>query len=231
MYGLDTKSRVNFVHIPKTGGTSVESALWSVNISVGAASWLLGREFHDWKSTYNYSLGENSGSMTSTLAPQSVASWAGGPISKSPCSPWHVPPEKLVSNSFTIVRDPKQRLESEFNFRNFSHKGQTFSASVRGFESWVGVVLQEATINRHILDCHLIPQYEFARQVNLIVPYDCLHFNWTTLLDTLYGVDVAELHKFKAPVHNNWHLQVSDTTKRLVRNFFALDYIFLSSFF
>jgi hypothetical protein len=222
--GTSNTSEVHFIHIPKTGGSSIELSLTKVNISVGAESWLLGQSFNYWQSHYNFSHPEDSGSRTNRN--RTVA------LNIFPCVPWHVPPTELIPNSFTVVRDPLERLESEFKHQSFSFRGESFSRDVRGFESWILSALRyAASTDPFVLDCHLIRQYDFVRQVSLIVPYRCLHVIWGNLLGTLYRVEVPELHIRNASKHEGWNVHVSKEIRQLVRKYYAIDYLFLGNFF
>ena len=101
-----SREGINFIHIPKTGGTSIEDLFhlrW--NISVGRFGT-------------NYS------------------------VYPLKCSVWHCPPSTKVSNSFALVRDPVERLESEFWWgHSFFPDSKNFSKSELGFNKWAEYVL------------------------------------------------------------------------------------------
>ena len=83
---ITTISKPVFVHIPKTGGSSIENSLRAHGIDVGAYAFLNSSE-------RRYPIKANVN-----------------------CPPWHVEPEYFVANSVAIVRDPWDRLLNEFCF-------------------------------------------------------------------------------------------------------------------
>ena len=78
-----------FIHIPKTGGVSVEDAAAKAGHVTGAC---VVHAFGDASLPYAVAPGFD-------------------------CEPYHTPPLRFVPFSFTVVRDPYARMVSEFNWR------------------------------------------------------------------------------------------------------------------
>ena len=78
-----------FIHIPKTGGVSVEDAAAKAGHVTGAC---VVHAFGDANLPYAVAPGFD-------------------------CEPYHTPPLRFVPFSFTVVRDPYARMVSEFNWR------------------------------------------------------------------------------------------------------------------
>ncbi|MFQ5635633.1 MAG: sulfotransferase family 2 domain-containing protein [Gammaproteobacteria bacterium] len=118
-----------FVHIPKTGGSSVEA----------------------WLSRHTKM------SLFSPLAPAALK-----------VCPQHLPHSDLLlllgegawDYAFAVVRNPYERLVSEFFFREPVVDGQQAVERV-DFSAWVITHLQIRTRNPHYMDNHLRPQVEF----------------------------------------------------------------------
>lgn len=118
---------VLFVHIPKTGGTSVEQWLRSV-------------------------------------APLSMYSPKRADF--VPCVPQHFDAqimkylfdESLFDYSFAVVRNPYDRIISEFKYRNESKRYGLF---VPSFKRWVRRNLAEYGKNNYLLSNHIRPQTDF----------------------------------------------------------------------
>ena len=116
---------LDFVHIPKTGGTGIVASL-----GAGARSAAKRKRgfFRDGR--------------------------------RCRCSAWHVPPRyapraRHRPQTFCVVRDPLERLLSEFRFREFPDRNDRDAA-----EAWLRTVLPK--LNSCDLDCHLLPQHEFV---------------------------------------------------------------------
>ncbi|MFV0513461.1 MAG: sulfotransferase family 2 domain-containing protein [Jhaorihella sp.] len=116
-----------FIHIPKTGGSSIERFL----ADHGALA-LFNTADVDWMK----------------------------------CSSQHIHHEihqqivrpNFFDASFAIVRDPVQRLVSEYSFRRKARK-----TPMPEFPVWVRNVFQMYKTNKYILDNHIRPQTEFLR--------------------------------------------------------------------
>lgn len=121
--------RILFVHIPKTGGTTIEK--WLQNLSPIRCFNL--------------------------KAPPSLK-----------CSPQHLTYEDLnaifgedyFDYCFTIVRNPYERLASEYRWRVQKNK-QAGNAPLPAFSTWVSENIATYEANQWILDNHLRPQTEF----------------------------------------------------------------------
>ncbi len=190
-----------FIHIPKTGGSTIELALKRFNISVGAKLWMAGVRPYE--------------------------------VFNSQCSLWHTPPIHVVEDSFTIVRDPVQRLESEFKFRGFKDiEGKEYLQSREGFENWTTAMLVAAKKDQTVFDCHFLPQYHFARFASLIVPYRCYEV-FIQKLPGYFGLETSFLNirAKSASIHENWASNIRQELYSLIREFYVVDYAYLSHLF
>lgn len=94
----------------------------------------------------------------------------------------HNPPKHHVRNSFAIVREPCERLVSEFAWAKnqawfdiyYKDYGvvKTFPPTCEMFNGWVRSVLQRYTAQSDVEDCHLIPQWCYLSKVERILPLD-----------------------------------------------------------
>lgn len=208
LLGVSNHTKVTFIHIPKTGGSTIESVLRDHNIFVGEA------QRQNW-----------SGDIENFPYPVTEDS--------KDCVGWHRPPSGHIDNSFTIVRDPVDRLESEFKYRQFKDaKGNLYSRDQRGFESWIKAVLEQAESQPFLLDCHYVPQYDFARRASLVVPYECYDVLFEQL-PAFYGIksDLPIKRVYASKLREHWAKKISTETRSVITRFFAVDYAHLGHMF
>ena len=125
---LENNKNILFVHIPKTGGTSVES----------------------WLSRHG-----------------NLIFYTHSPRRPFNCSPQHMTwrdiqflfCNKEWSYTFSVVRNPYTRIESEFSYR---HKEQLKNGrQTINFNTWVEKSLDEVEKNPYFLDNHFRPQSDY----------------------------------------------------------------------
>mmetsp|Transcript_42406 Transcript_42406/g.132958 ORF Transcript_42406/g.132958 Transcript_42406/m.132958 type:complete len:294 (+) Transcript_42406:296-1177(+) len=142
-----------FVHIPKTGGSSVEEMFKHIGINVG-----------------KYMSVRESGPRMSGPRMTVPASFAANNTiqSRRECSIWHVPPKHAEVSfenrvTFTMVRDPLTRLLSQFQYqmrmtRGRDKFGEVYETDpVAAFDAWVAHLF-EVGVESTVSDCHLLPQ-------------------------------------------------------------------------
>lgn len=158
-----------FIHIPRTGGTSLEFALGAARsppvhaganlarlAGVGAYAALMGVNLSDW------------------ARPESVNGRR-----RNLCVPWHVPPQRFVPKSFTIVRDQYDRLVSEFNYRAGKDAvrgalGTGLNCTCTAFAEWLVDRLEREVRLRGHSACHFVPAAVYARSAAVLVPFESL---------------------------------------------------------
>jgi hypothetical protein len=191
-----------FVHIPKTGGTSIENALLQQDVKVGK---YLDHSQHSYKVAHVH------------------------------CSRWHIPPVAVVENSFTVVREPFSRLESEFKYcrRIRLDYCQNTNDDLNGYQDWIVNTLEKARKRYNIGDCHLIPQWHYARWVTVKLPFSQLHKAefWEQIRRYYNLTKITQLHAKETPRHNGSYVDsLSPEVKSMVELHFREDFQFLSQF-
>ena len=191
-----------FVHIPKTGGTSIEDSLHQKDIEVGRY--------------LNYA-----------QYPYKVADVT--------CSPWHKPPVDFVKNSFSVVREPFSRLESEFKWclREGADWCVNASDNLNGYQNWIVYILEKARFQYDIGDCHLIPQWHFARWVMVKLPFSQLQkAEFWDIIRRYYNLtQITQVKENSTPTKNGSYADsLSQSVKRKIKIHFREDFRFLSQF-
>lgn len=132
---LNEKKSVLFLHIPKTGGTTIENWLNSTNKF--KTQLFFGRPLEDVKVTPQH------------FGYDTVSKLIGDF-------------EESEIFKFAIVRDPYERLVSEFFYRVKLGHLKLGRCPERFFSCWVVDTLKNAKNNPHLLDNHIRPQSYFT---------------------------------------------------------------------
>jgi len=150
----EARKKLLFLHIPKNAGTTIEELGFEAGLSWGK---------------YNDVYHGKSMNNLYTLKPE--------PGEPEPiCSVWHVPPQMFHAPNpyedpnfevFCVVRDPWERLISEFMYRwkirNETDEHLT-GCEPDTFASWLNNMLDLVESGHgSACDCHMIPQSEYIR--------------------------------------------------------------------
>ena len=216
-FDLDNRRKKVFVHIPKTGGTSIEEFLNSYNISVGA-------RYKNWHNAPLYALNNT----FITKIDENGLHYS--------CSPWHIPPINYIPNSVAVVRDPVKRMISEFvysiNFFSYKEEGMGFTTSCESFNEWVPFVL-----NRYIQfpsqnDCHFIPQWHFAKHASKIYSFEDGGENFFSKVVSYFNLNTTHVVKKNSPKYsNNYFDCISPENIKRIKEFYYEDMENLSEYF
>jgi len=186
-------TKLEFVHIPKNAGTSIEKAAYKKGIKWGVKKNLGKRNLNQ-------------------------------------CSHHH-DPDKIPEdkNTFAVVRDPYSRIVSNYNCP-WVNPDCNKTQNAESLNKWIIDNLKKYKNDSSILDCHLIPQYDYVynnnkKRITHILKYENLDKEFSDLMKT-YNLDI-ELDKKK---HNTkkCNLKVSDLypeTKQLIYNFYKKDFL------
>merc|ERR1740123_246497 len=146
---------LNFLHIPKTGGSSIELDFEDARHRMGAKT----NQFaHGW-GLYDDSL------MCTHITKKSWRRLCN--VQHNRCNIYHVPPswDKALQSSyarcdtFCVVRHPAERLISQWRYE--THK-KHIKCSLKLFVSWLEKSLTRYTKEQTLHDCHFIPQARYV---------------------------------------------------------------------
>mmetsp|Transcript_92453 Transcript_92453/g.245558 ORF Transcript_92453/g.245558 Transcript_92453/m.245558 type:complete len:282 (-) Transcript_92453:8-853(-) len=199
---------LNFLHIPKTAGTSIEL----IGAKAGRSWGVTDTDMHCSKETL----------CGPKHVPQCCCCEMPD-LMRTKCARWHVPPSmdaKLAAHyeeceTFCVVRDPLTRYRSELSW----HGAHCATDSFTAYE------VHQAEFHPYMLGCHMIPQVEFvgrngSRHCQHVLKLESLEQDFQTLMRK-FGIK-AELavHMFdkacKAPL--------ADDVRAAVKRYYAEDY-------
>ncbi len=133
------KAKFTFIHIPKTGGTSIENSLYINGINVGRFA-----------------------NKKKVLFQRD----------KYKCdSLWHIPYKKFVNNSFCIIRNPYERIISEYKYRKISNTG---NCNCEKFLLFTKNKLKTFEKKPSVNDCHYIEQNTFSEKADVVIFFENL---------------------------------------------------------
>ena len=133
---------LQLIHIPKTGGTTLEEVAFAHGVSWGA---------YKWKETRDMLLNWNSNAAPEpAIAFGAMGTW-------QPCSPWHIPLSFFKARgessgvsggkqlTFCVVRNPMDRAISQHTFEIQAYENTTRTSSMTG-----GLKCDADSLNAHI---------------------------------------------------------------------------------
>lgn len=150
---------LRFLHIPKTGGSSIERQMWFLNNGRDAK-----KRFPAW--------GMHDEHIQCTRPIKDKNTWRINCVMPGPgsvvCNHYHVPPsgDPVTLRSyegcelFCVVRDPLSRFASEWKY-SLERTGKD-ACDARNFTWFANKALGRARRNPYDADCHLTPQARFV---------------------------------------------------------------------
>lgn len=158
------QQKLEFVHIPKTGGTAIEVIALGHNITWGMCHFTTNRKIcghlPDGMQYMDYPI---------EMCPH-YGEWPG-------CAWWHMPPVYVLSSFpnhnpygvdvdlFTVVRNPYERMISEYYYRNNIRAGKNaknWESDEVKFNNEINKWLMHFSGNYFMHSGHMIPQYDFV---------------------------------------------------------------------
>lgn len=205
--------KVAFIHIPKTGGTTIEK--------------LLSDAFPD-----DFCLMETHGFGP----PQFIKNTAARREIKARCSragggngvcPQHWPYDEIKRRvvpdldewwAFTFVRSPWSRLFSEYRYLK-----KIMQRTDKAFHEWVPHILTEARRDPNVLDNHIRPQSDFVSPRVEIFHFENFTEGVRTIASRL-GIEKFHVeHRLKSGNAEEFRSTYNDQTKKLVADFYRQD--------
>lgn len=185
---------LNFLHIPKTAGSTIERDSWSQLASNAVVGW----------GSRDMALRECSHPAKSKWPTCNLDVDGDGKEDTQGCSAWHVPPfldPVLLRHygeceTFCVVRNPTTRLVSEY--RNWHHRDEDCESSK--FETWAAKQMQIEQGLPYMSDCHFVPQVKYvfgpgdpqggtARQCQHVLHFESLQAEFRALMED-FGLPV-----------------------------------------
>lgn len=106
----------------------------------------------------------------------------------SSCSLWHNPTREFDTPTFCVVRDPFDRMLSEYKFWARVN-GRNKACSPDHMNSWLQDRIQKSETNPDINDCHFRKQTDFTKNCNHILNFENLSESFDKLMKE-YNIDI-----------------------------------------
>mmetsp|Transcript_561 Transcript_561/g.570 ORF Transcript_561/g.570 Transcript_561/m.570 type:complete len:282 (+) Transcript_561:313-1158(+) len=233
----------SFIHIPKTGGQSIENSLLKHRILVGR--YAFGLMFR------NITIGSRR-----RIYPIQIDNVLENINVPSICNFWHMPPARFVERSLTVVRDPMERLLSaycyqylsriqSYNPSNSSHLHQSELPTCADLNRYINHTYHEYHIsqNRRADDCHSLSQWQYAKYAHTILGFKDIrtmqfwqmiasHFQLNpTVLKPVHDPKTSCSIKSFSRLVNTSSTCITSTSRNLLKLHFYDDYLHLSQYF
>jgi hypothetical protein len=204
------ENKLEFIHIPKTGGSSIEKLGKKYNINWGMYN-------------KNYLI-----------------------ETKKSSSIWHQISFLYKNNNFTLIRNPYDRIISEFFYRykiitnnkNLKYNKLIYidnpnQISINEFKLWLNESLKKYNISKYIYDSHLIPQSEYIydKNGNQRIEYIFkLEDDFKNNLDHLFkkynlNININDLSHYNVTDKTFNKYDLDQYTLDIIYNFYETDFI------
>ena len=191
-------SRLELIHITKTGGSAIEAAASrQANIPWGSC------HYHGKHPLYCTAKTHWAFKTTAPNTPIANMSYHAEPWHAPPH--WHEPNPLNGSDTFLVVRNPYDRVISEYNCFFYGYKGPNHD-DLDVFNKWI-----EANVNliTRRLQGHMLPQHYYAYDANgtQIVDHILRYENLAEEFDNLmraYGIPIKMPNKTNATVRHTY---------------------------
>lgn len=201
---INVESFLEFIHIPKNAGTTIENVANESNVK-----WGRFRPEHRENTT------------------------------NTKCAYWHTPPKYFGVNSlykkdetFCVIRDPFERMVSEYKYRNTDKETHTKAK----MNKWIQDHLQPMYYNDGEKNCHFVPQHEYIydnfgnKTCTHILRFDNLTTDFNDMTKK-HNIDVklTDSRRDNATPDSLTVEDLDKNTKEAIRSIYSKDFDLLDS--
>ncbi|CAJ1377317.1 unnamed protein product [Effrenium voratum] len=218
---------LKFIHIPKTGGTSIEYELWLKREQLrGLPQW----------GVFDHNISCKNKHEFRPAVPnvgQVLAYGCKSPAGHGGCPAWHVPPgadDLLLEgyqqcDTFCVVRHPVTRLVSKWKYTSAGP-----NCSREDFTKWAFDMLEATQKDPYQGGCHFIPQSEYIWQKGTglttcdhVLRYENLTAEFDSLMSKFELPIALKVHQLKANPRCTW-TNVTPEVEQRTKEVYAADF-------
>lgn len=198
-----------FIHIPKTGGSSIEKSLDIQHIESLYSHKTCGESIPDILRLFQ----GNEQQKVHTVTPQHLTAKQLKTILKTTFDEYH---------KFAVVRNPYDRMVSEYCYIQTNDHARFKPYRHINFKTFIQKVLNLPEMIRHSLfDSHLNTQYSFIFDSDNFLADRVFKFETLTDVFTTYNLKLEHERKSKRV---EWSYYLDDVSKQLINDVYDIDF-------
>ncbi len=137
------------------------------------------------------------------------------------CNTWHIPPNEKIRElnipTFCVVRNPYERVISEYRFRNHF-------TSVESLNDYIACRIKNLESPECIDDCHWIPQHQYVTYCDHALKYENLKEDFDNLMIQYKLKMRMDIHRNKSEGKSFQISDISEENIKRINQYYRKDF-------